>query len=136
MRVLKKIVVHCSDTPATLDIGVKEITAWHTAKPPKGNGWRDIGYHFVIRRGGTVEPGRPVSAQGAHVAGHNADSIGVCLVGGKWDADYEPQQYEALAVLLRSLMTNHGPLEVVGHRDLDRLKSCPRFDVKAWWKAQ
>lgn len=136
MRTIKRVIVHCSDTPPTLDIGAKDIRLWHTAPKPKGNGWLDIGYHYVIRRDGIMEPGRPVAHAGAHVAGHNYDTIGVCLVGGKWEADYEPEQYDALAALIRSLFRRYGNLEVLGHRNLDPKKGCPRFDVRAWWESE
>jgi N-acetylmuramoyl-L-alanine amidase len=133
MRPLKKIVVHCSATPPSMDVGVAEIAAWHTAPKPLGNGWKDIGYHYVIRRDGTLETGRDVKRQGAHVSGHNVDSIGICLVGGQATADFDPAQYATLRKLVRSLLTTYGPLRLVGHHDLDRAKPCPRFDVYKWW---
>ena len=77
MRDIKKIIIHCSATSAEMDIGAKEIAQWH-----KDRGWSDIGYHFVIRRDGTIEHGRPVERPGAHARHHNNDSIGICLVGG------------------------------------------------------
>ena len=45
-------------------------------------GTRDIGYHFVIQRNGEVDEGRPIEQTGAHVKGHNHDSIGICYIGG------------------------------------------------------
>jgi N-acetylmuramoyl-L-alanine amidase len=75
------LVVHCAATKASMDIGAKEIRRWH-----KDRGWDDIGYHYVIRRNGDVEIGRPENAVGAHVAGKNSTSVGICLVGGIDDA--------------------------------------------------
>ena len=43
MRKINLILVHCSATPAAMDVGVREIRGWHTLPPPKGNGWADIG---------------------------------------------------------------------------------------------
>jgi hypothetical protein len=71
------IVVHCSATGPAADIGVAQITQWH-----KQRGFDTVGYHYVIRRNGTLETGRRESEIGAHVRGHNANSIGVCLAGG------------------------------------------------------
>jgi hypothetical protein len=72
------IVLHCSATRASqVNIGAKDIRRWH-----KDKGWADIGYHYVIKRDGTLEKGRALDAVGAHVEGHNSDSVGVCLVGG------------------------------------------------------
>jgi len=136
MREITQIIVHCSDTRATMDIGAKEIRQWHTAKPPRGNGWKDIGYHYVIRRDGIVEPGRALETVGAHVAGHNASSIGICMVGGQPRGDFEPEQFDALAVLIRTLWKRFGSVEVLGHRDLDPHKECPTFDVRKWWASQ
>lgn len=136
MRTIKRVIVHCSDTPPTLDIGAKDIRRWHTAKPPLGNGWSDIGYHYVIRRGGIMEPGRPIARKGAHVSGHNDDSVGVCLVGGKWSADFDEDQYASLERLIRALVRRYGPLVVLGHRDLQAGRRCPQFDVAAWWEAE
>ena len=129
MRSINLIVIHCADTPSTMDIGVKEIRQWHV----KERGWKDIGYHFVIRRNGTIEKGRDVEVVGAHVAGHNAHSIGICMVGGKPKANYTLEQWEALKKLIIGLKFTYKDAELVGHCDLDSNKTCPQFDVKSWW---
>jgi len=72
------IVIHCAATKPSMDVGVDTIRDWHV----NGNGWRDIGYHLVIRRDGSVEKGRDINDSGAHAAGYNSKSIGLCLVGG------------------------------------------------------
>lgn len=128
------IVVHCAATPPSLDIGVKEITRWHRER-----GFLTIGYHFVIRRDGTVETGRAEAAIGAHVENHNKDSVGVCLVGGTDAAgnpqdNFTPSQFAALRGLLRRLLTTYPGAEVLGHRDFPGVsKACPCFDTRAWW---
>lgn len=132
MRQIKKIVVHCADTPASMNIGADEIRVWHV----DGNGWKDIGYHYVIRRDGTLENGRPESDTGAHVAGHNADSIGICLVGGKPGANFTRQQWATLEKLVNGLTVKYPHAMVMGHRDLDPGKRCPTFDARAWWYGQ
>lgn len=132
MRVINLIVVHCSATPPDMDIGVDEIRRWHV----DGNGWSDIGYHYVIRRSGELEPGRPVAKMGAHAKGHNGDSIGICMVGGISengvpDANFTARQYHELAELNETL-SRHLPItDTVGHRDIST-KSCPCFDVKSF----
>ena len=138
MGKIAKIVVHCSDTPPFADIGLKEIKRWHTDPPPKGRGWKDCGYHRIIRRNGTSEIGRFENGDsilegkeiGAHVAGHNSDSLAVCLVGrGK----YEPEQICTLLRLLHRWITDHGlkPSDVYGHYELDAKKGCPLLDMDA-----
>ena len=134
MRKISKIVVHCSYTPASMDIGAETIRDWHV----NDNGWDDIGYHYVITRDGSVEKGRALGTPGAHVRGHNEDSIGICLIGGMTedkehtDSNFTRWQWGALDALLSDLEGRFGKLDVVGHRDLDASKDCPCFDVQAW----
>lgn len=133
MRKITRIVIHCSATPPTMNIGVEEIRQWHIAR-----GWSDIGYHYVITRNGTVEPGRPIKRPGAHVKGHNRDSIGICLVGGinekgKPDSNFTFAQFLQLDNLICRLEEEYGKLEILGHRDLPEVsKDCPCFDVKSF----
>jgi len=133
MREIDTIVVHCSATTVDMDIGVSEIREWH-----KANRWKDIGYHFVIRRDGTEEPGRPIEIPGAHVYGHNDNSIGICLVGGlddsaRPDANFSMMQYETLMNLVGRLLFEFPEASVMGHRELDPKKACPCFDVQSLW---
>jgi N-acetyl-anhydromuramyl-L-alanine amidase AmpD len=121
-----------------MDIGADRIREWHINQ----RGWRDIGYHFVLRRDGTIEKGRPVGEVGAHVAGHNTESLGICLVGGvtahgEPEANYTDTQLEALDTLLRSLLRDYPEARVLGHRDFEGVtKACPCFDVRAWWQGR
>ena len=138
MRRITDIVIHCSATKAIADIGVKEIRQWHV----EGQGWRDIGYHYVIRRNGQLETGRPREQVGAHVAGHNANSIGICLVGGldpnmNPEANYTAEQWVALRKLVAGLRQQFPGAAVKGHRDFPGVnKACPCFEVKAWLIAE
>jgi N-acetylmuramoyl-L-alanine amidase len=128
------IVLHCSATRACQDIGAKEIRRWHMAK-----GWKDIGYHFVIRLDGRIEKGRALTSIGSHVAGHNGNSVGICLVGGLDDAAWQPastytsKQWSALKVLLTQILTAYPNAKILGHRDFKGVaKACPCFDAKPW----
>jgi N-acetylmuramoyl-L-alanine amidase len=128
MRDINSLIVHCSATPPSMDIGAKEIKKWHV----DGNKWSDIGYHYVIRRSGMIEPGRPISKPGAHAKGYNGDSIGVCLVGGvdslgQSEFNYTFNQMAALRTVIEAWKGK----QVFGHRDLDSSKDCPCFDVSA-----
>lgn len=132
-REIDLIVIHCADTYPGMDIGAAEIDDWHRQR-----GWKMIGYHYVIRRSGLIEPGRMESEIGAHVRGDNAKSIGVCLVGGKARGNNHPVNYMAaqwasLDTLVRDLAGRYPEAQVVGHCDLDPNKTCPNFNVKAWW---
>lgn len=130
------IVIHCSDTPARMDkVDAKEIERWH-----KDRGFLKIGYHFVIKRDGTRERGRMLDEIGAHVAGYNHKSIGICLIGGRADQgtdaedNFTAEQWIALHSLLVELKNTYPNAQVIGHRDLDGQKQCPSFDVTDWLK--
>ncbi|NBN64121.1 N-acetylmuramoyl-L-alanine amidase [Pannonibacter tanglangensis] len=137
MRHVDTIVVHCSATPEGRPVDVQTIRRWHLAR-----GWSDIGYHFVIDLSGRVHTGRPIAQIGAHVAGHNAGSIGICYVGGV-DANLKPkdtrtiQQKHALRELIASLCEEYPSIKTVcGHRDFAGVKkACPSFDARAEYGA-
>lgn len=135
MRTIDTVVIHAAATPPSMDIGAKEIDKWHR-DPPRN--WSRIGYHYVIRRNGVVEEGRPLSVPGAHVRGHNKTSIGICLVGGLNEEDRQPEnnftpdQFTALGILLEDLEDDFGALNTLGHRDIDSHKDCPCFNVADW----
>jgi N-acetylmuramoyl-L-alanine amidase len=124
------IAVHCAATPPTLDIGKYEIDRWHRAQ-----GWLGIGYHYVIRRDGTVEEGRPVDTAGAHVANFNHNSVAICLVGGvdaanKPEDNFTPEQKQSLVDLLKTLKGMYPQAKIQGHRDFPNVKkACPSFSV-------
>lgn len=124
---IERIVVHCADTPASMDIGVDEIDRWHRER-----GWSGVGYHYVIRRDGEIEHGRPEGIMGAHVRGYNRNSLGICLVGGKGGFNYTAVQMQSLEKLYTTLSTKYNAAEWHGHRDLDTAKSCPCFDVREY----
>jgi len=131
MRKIRKIIVHCADTPPNMDIGVEEIRKWH-----KDQGWKDVGYHYVIRRDSTLEEGRPLEEAGAHVANHNADSIGICLVGGKGGFNFTWSQLVVLKAVVEYLQGMFPEAELGGHCDYDNRKTCPNFDVKQLFEVE
>lgn len=128
------IVIHCSATRPSMNVGVKEIRMWH-----KQQGWLDVGYHYIVRRDGTIEEGRPFDVIGSHVAKYNSISIGVCLIGGVpednvngFEANFTDNQMEALGVIVGELRTQYPKAKVVGHHHLDSKKACPSFNVTKW----
>ena len=116
MRRVRWVFVHTAafDGPA----GVEEIREWHRQR-----GWVDIGYHYVVRKNGDVEIGRPLEAVGAHVYGANSQSVGICCEGNGDKADHTPVQREALLGLCASLLRKYRltPDDVLGHREVNRL---------------
>lgn len=139
MRPITEIIIHCSDTPEGKDYKADDIRRWHTAQPPKGNGWKDIGYHYVIDIDGTIETGRPLEQVGAHCKGHNVGTIGICYVGGKRNgqpADTRNQHQDfALRCLIKTLKHQFPSItKVSGHRDYAN-KACPCFDAHAAYQS-
>lgn len=153
MRTINLIVIHCSATVEGRPFTAADIKAMHTRPKPRGNGWSDIGYHHVIELDGKVVAGRREETAGAHVAGHNAASTGVCYIGGigangRPKDTRTPAQVRALEVIVRQLRARYPQARIRGHRDMspDRngdgkitsnewLKDCPCFDVAAWCRA-
>ena len=132
MRKINEIIIHCSATPPDLDIGADEIRDWHV----NGNKWSDIGYHDVIRRNGRVEQGRPIDAPGAHVAGRNKNSIGICMVGGvddnnQPDNNFTDEQWKSLRRMVSYYMAQFPDATIHGHNEFAN-KACPSFDVQEW----
>ncbi len=130
MRKIERIIIHCSATPEDRDYTVADIDRWH-----KANGWKGIGYHYVIYRDGSVHTGRDVSEKGAHCVGYNATSIGICYIGGMTADNKRPKdtrtpaQRIALRDLVELLKTEYPNATIHGHREFAR-KDCPCFDVK------
>lgn len=143
MRKINKIFIHCSATKPDQNVGAETIRDWHV----NGRGWRDIGYHFVIRRNGTVETGRDLDHDGdifeetgAHVRGHNAGSLGICLEGGFGSREDDPflvhfnsSQRTALAAILVVLKGAFPAATIHGHNEF-AAKACPGFQVQPWLK--
>lgn len=137
-RTIKEIIVHCSDSPEGRDDTIDDIKRWHTLPKPRGRGWSDIGYHYVIHLDGSIHNGRDVDKVGAHCAagGHNTYSIGICYVGGR-TKDMKtvkdtrtPAQKASLLSLLRDLRSMYPNAKIFGHHDFDKGKACPCFDAK------
>lgn len=143
MRRITDIVIHCSATPPDMDIGAAWIRAEHTKPVSKGGrGWQDIGYHEVLRRDGTNEHGRAHAVIGAHVAGFNKASLGICMIGGVRrstrngkqvliaENNFTPAQFDALEAMLLGMRGTYPGAHISGHRDFDKGKECPSFSVR------
>lgn len=130
MRKITEIIVHCADTPEGRDDKAADIERWH-----KAQGYNDIGYHYVVDIDGTIEPGRDVECVGAHCKGHNAQSVGVCYIGGRDKETFKPkdtrtpEQKESLLLLLKFLRAKYPEAKIYGHNDFAQ-KACPCFDAK------
>lgn len=138
-KVVDTIFVHCAATRPDwmegqpLTAKVAEIKKWHLK-----NGWKDIGYHWIIDRDGAVARGRVENVVGSHVAGHNTGSIGICLIGGHgsnendpFDKNFTPEQNMALRDLIEEIKARTPIKYIKGHNEV-AAKACPGFNVGRW----
>lgn len=167
-RTINTIFIHCSATPNDKAFTAADINRWHKERGFKRNSqyvrsfspaYPNIGYHVVIERDGHIVYGRHLEEVGAHVANHNAKSIGVCLVGTD---EYTAEQWHSLKLVIIDLAGKiYGKptqsiknalaifkmigIDICGHRDAspdkdgdgkiephEWLKTCPGFDVRKW----
>ena len=129
MRTITLIVIHCSAVKPDQLSSAAQIDSWHRER-----GFHlGIGYHYVIRRDGTIEPGRPEWLTGAHCVNHNAHSIGICYEGGLdirgQPADTRTEAQKAsLRTLLENLHRRYPRAVILGHHDLNPHKACPSIE--------
>lgn len=130
---IRFLVIHCSASDYPFHDNIETIRAWHIAR-----GFRDVGYHFYIRRNGTIEIGRPLDDDGileanevgAHTVGINQESIGVCLGGID---RFTPEQFSALERVVDAIQKTKIELESIsGHNYWTTAKTCPNFDWRSW----
>lgn len=126
MRNINLIIVHCSDSDIPGHDNIETIRKWHIEE----NGWSDVGYHYFITKDGEVHSGRSLERAGAHCKGFNKSSIGICLSGRN---EFTEEQFQSLRDIIKDeLIPNLGLsiIDILGHRDLNKGKSCPNFDVQ------
>lgn len=123
MRNINLIILHCSDSDIPSHDKISVIREWHLAR-----GWKNVGYHYFIRKCGTIDTGRPEDEIGAHCKGFNKNSIGICLSGR---SEFTEQQFLSAASLVLKLMDkyNLGLIDIVGHNEFSK-KTCPNFKIE------
>lgn len=151
MKTIDTIIIHCSATKEGVDIKAADIDRMH-----KAQGWKMIGYNYVVDLDGTIEEGRPLTISGAHCnskdgqgSTYNTHSIGICYIGGldsegKIKDTRTPEQKASLINLINELCSKYQIVELMGHRDtspdfnnngeiesFEWIKACPCFDVKS-----
>lgn len=109
------IIHHAEATRCT----VEDIHRWHL-----NNGWSGLGYHYFIRKDGSIYSGRNEEALGAHCLSYNAKSLGICLEGSFNNEAMEEKQYSALLKLTKHLCSKNNINKIYGHRELNNT-DCP-----------
>ena len=145
---LRYLVIHCTATPEGREVSSADIRRWHTSPPPKGRGWKQVGYTDMIHLDGRVERlvGNNEDAwvddweitNGAK--GYNGVSRHLVYVGGcASDAvtakdTRTPGQLKAMAEYVKSFHKRFPTVRIVGHNEL-AAKACPSFDVQEWLRS-
>jgi N-acetylmuramoyl-L-alanine amidase len=131
----KKVVLHCAATPDYPSkhplydhFTLKDVEAWHVQR-----GFSMVGYHYLVRRSGLIEIGRDELHPGAHVIGHNFNSLGICYFGTFLPTE---AQQVALFTLYDAIKTRWGISHTswLGHNELDKNKLCPGFHMELFRK--
>ena len=126
---VRHLILHCSATPCERDYPIEQLRRDHLAR-----GFLDIGYHYYIRKDGSVSQHRRLTEVGAHCRPFNRCSIGICYEGGL-DEQGRPQdtrtlaQRAALIHLLVKLKKQFPKAVIRGHNEMPGAtpKACPCF---------
>ena len=146
MKELELLIIHCTSTPEGRPHTGADIRAWHTSAPPKGRGWKQVGYSDLIHLRGTVENLVPYDGDNIvqprevtnGAVGTNQKARHVCYVGGmskdmkKAKDTRTPEQLEAMKAYVLNTIAKHPQIKVAGHYQFDSHKACPSFDVRSW----
>ena len=129
-RHVERVFLHCSANENESLRGhrlVDAVRAWHTLPKPDGNGWSDIGYHFLIDKRGAVMPGRPLERMPAAQYPHNARTIAIMVHGLE---KFPPNMLEQCRLLCAEINEAYeGRISFHGHCEVSA-KTCPVFDYR------
>lgn len=115
---IKRIILHHSGVSVLQTI--ETIHNYHK----NTRGYAGIGYHFYVRKDGSIYEGRPINFVGGHAYGSNSDSIGICAEGDYNNETMPDAQKNALKELVAYLKDKYGITKVQAHRDVCAT-SCP-----------
>jgi len=130
-RSTRYLIIDDSATPP--DISIHDLR-WRQRK----GGLLEIGHHFTITHGGQTIETRPQALVGTHCIGHDLDSIGILLIGGRNVGDPETPvdnfgsaQRVALFHLIFRLRQQYGPLPIMGQYEFKEhsLQRGPALDM-------
>lgn len=117
MRTINEIILHCTDTAATVKPAT--IKRYHF----EVMGWRDCGYHYLIDNKGEIHSMRPIELVGAHCMGHNKNTVGVAYIGRHINA----KQLQGIVSVCRALVRDYGIKKITRHCDYNKHKTCPNL---------
>lgn len=112
----ERIILHHADAK---NCSAEDIHRWHL-----NNGWSGAGYHFLVRKDGTIYRLRPEDKVGAHAYGSNYNSLGICFEGDYMEEDMSAEQIKAGQELVTYLKHKYNITTVQKHKDVCAT-SCP-----------
>lgn len=104
-----EIILHHADA---INCSIEDINSWH-----KANGWSGVGYHYLVRKDGSVWKGRPDNCIGAHCLNKNTGTLGICFEGNFEKETMNNVQLQAGAELIKYLKDKYGITNVSRHKD-------------------
>jgi N-acetylmuramoyl-L-alanine amidase len=122
-RHVNRTFIHCSDSDHDHHDDISVIRKWHVEE----RGWADVGYHFFIKKDGTIQKGRPIESQPAAQKNNNYMTIAICLSG---EEHFTHSQKRALSRLCEEINSAHKDMTFHGHCEVDKGKTCPNFNYK------
>ena len=132
MRQITHLIIHCTDSPdSAINVGVNQVRDWHV----NGNGWSDIGYHWLIDKQARICQGRKEKTSGAHARGYNSISVGMVWVGRN---DCHEKQWTSLVLKGAEIVRRFDiPVEnILGHCELPGVsKTCPNLNMTKYRNA-
>ena len=126
-REVNEVYLHCSASDNPEHDNVATIKKWH-----KGRGFKDVGYHFFIQSGGTVEVGRSLEEPSSAQRGHNTNAIAICMHGNKVFTEEQRYSLRVLCHFLDRLYDKK--ITFHGHTEVNKHKTCPNYDYIKWLK--
>lgn len=125
-RKVHTVFLHCSASSAKAHDDVSVMRNWHLAR-----GWKDVGYHYFIKRNGTIQSGRSIEKTPAAQKGHNSGSIAICMHGAGGNPpknDFTQAQFRALKDFCLTINRAYkGQIRFRGHCEV-AAKACPVYD--------
>ena len=112
----KRIILHHA---AAKKCSAEDIHRWHL-----NNGWSGAGYHFRVRKDGTIYRLRPEDKVGAHAYGANYDSLGICFEGDYKEEIMQEEEIKAGRELVNFLKNKYGINTVQVHKNVNAT-NCP-----------
>ncbi len=113
---------------------IKNISPEDINKLHKNKGWKGIGYHYYIRKDGTIYKGREDDAEGSHVKGYNKESIGICVEGNFEEEYLSDEQIESLKKLSLYICLKYNIKDILPHKELGKTlcpgKNFPLEEIK------